>query len=300
VTGPATASLTPAALRALARRHGVMPRKSLGQHFLIEPSLASRIAGLAEVGAGDRVLEIGAGLGSLTVALAATGARVVAVEVDARLLPALDEVLRAFDNVTVRSADALAAAWDDLLGAGPDPWVIVANLPYNVGARLVLRALEEEPRIRRLLVMVQREVGDRLAAAPGDEQFGAASLRVAYHAQARVERRVPASVFWPAPGIESALVRIDRREAAPVDVDEDSLFRVIREAFAQRRKTVRSALMRLGLPRDGAVAALSESGIEEMARPEELGLEEFGRLTAAVLTRRPPGLAEAPRARGAR
>ena len=298
MTGPATASLTPAALRALARRHGVTPRKSLGQHFLIEPSLASRIAGLAGVGAGDRVLEIGAGLGSLTVALAATGARVVAVEVDARLLPALDEVVGGFDNVRVLAADALTTPWDDLLGSGPDPWVVVANLPYNVGARLVLRTLEEEPRIRRLLVMVQREVGDRLAASPGDEQFGAVSLRVAYHARAGVERRVPPSVFWPAPGVDSVLVRIDRLDTPRVDVDEGSLFRVVREAFAQRRKTVRSALMRLGLSRDEAVEALGESGIDEMARPEEIGLDEFGRLTQAVLARQAGG-ARPPRVRGA-
>ena len=300
MTGPATASLTPAAVRALARRHDITPRKSLGQHFLIEPKLATRIADLAGVGVGDRVLEIGAGLGSLTVALAATGARVVAVEVDARLLPALDEVVGNLDSVSVRSGDALTASWDDLLGTAAAPWVIAANLPYNVGARLVLRALEEEPRIRRLLVMVQREVGDRLAAAPGDEQFGAVSLRVAYHAHARVERRVPASVFWPAPGVESVLVRIDRRDTPPVEVDEASLFRVVREAFAQRRKTVRSGLTRLGLSRDEAVAALGESGIDEMARPEELGLDEFGRLTAAVLARKPPDSASRESGRGAR
>ena len=289
MTGPATASLTPATLRALARRHGVTPRKSLGQHFLIEPSLASRIADLAGVGPGDRVLEIGAGLGSLTVALAATGARVVAVEVDTKLLPALEEVVGGLENVQVRCADALTARWDDLLGTGDGAWVMAANLPYNVGARVVLRALEEQPRIRRMLVMVQREVGDRLAAVPGDEQFGAASLRVAYHATARVERRVPASVFWPAPGVESVLVRIDRRDEAPVDVDEAALFRVIREAFAQRRKTVRSGLVRLGMTRSEAAGALAASGIDEMARPEELGLDEFGRLTAAVLARTPPG-----------
>jgi len=299
VTGPATASLTPAALRALARRHGVTPRKSLGQHFLIEPSLATRIADLAGVGAGDRVLEIGAGLGSLTVALASTGSSVVAVEVDRRLLPALDEVVGEVDTVSVLAADALTTPWDDLLGTSADPWVVAANLPYNVGARLVLRALEEEPRIRRLLVMVQREVGDRLTAAPGEEQFGAVSLRVAYHARARIERRVPSSVFWPAPGVESVLVRMDRLDRPPVDVEEASLFRVIREAFAQRRKTVRSALLRLGLSRGDAVSALAESGIDEMSRPEELGLDEFGRLTHAVLARQTPGDPGA-RARGAR
>ena len=298
MTGPATASLTPAALRALARRHGVSPRKSLGQHFLIEPSLAARIADLAGAGGGDRVVEIGAGLGSLTVALAATGARVVAVEVDARLLPALEEVVGRFENVSVRSADALAVPWDDLLGTSADPWVMAANLPYNVGARLVLRALEEEPRIRRLLVMVQREVGDRFAAGPGDEQFGAVSLRVAYHARAVVERRVAPSVFWPAPRVESVLVRIDRLDAPPVGVDEASLFRVVREAFAQRRKTVRSSLVRLGLDREQAVRALADAGVAEMARAEELGLPEFGRLTTAVLEREAASGAGPPRARG--
>jgi len=289
VTGPATASLTPAALRALARRHGVTPRKSLGQHFLVEPSLARRIAELAGVGPDDHVLEIGAGLGSLTSALASTGALVTAVEIDRRLLPALGESVGGRQNVTIVHADALASPWDELLGPAPAPWVVVANLPYNVGARLVLRALDEEPRIERLVVMVQREVGERLAASPGDEQFGAASLRVAYRARATVVRRVPSTVFWPVPGVESVLVRIDRRPEPPVDAREETLFRVIREAFAQRRKTVRSALVRLGIERARAIGALAASGIDPMARPEELGLDEFGRLARAVDEIAPPG-----------
>jgi len=294
VTGPATASLTPAALRDLARRHGVTPRKSLGQHFLIEPSLARRIAELAGVGRRDRVLEIGAGLGSLTAALASTGALVTAVEIDRRLLPALGEAIEGRRNVTIVHADALAASWDELLGTESAPWSVVANLPYNVGARFVLRALDEEPRIERLVVMVQREVGERLAASPGDEQFGAASLRVAYRARAVLVRRVPPTVFWPVPAVESVLVRIDRRREPPVDADEETLLRIIREAFAQRRKTVRSALVRLGMERAEAKDALAAAHIDQMARPEALGLEDFGRLARAVVAGSGPSTAPAP------
>jgi 16S rRNA (adenine1518-N6/adenine1519-N6)-dimethyltransferase len=177
--------LTPAAIRRLAARHGIRPRKSLGQHFLIEPSLARRIVELAGVRPGSRVLEVGAGLGSLTMALAEAGADVVALEVDPKLVPALSEAVAPFGNrVRVVVADAMDADWAAILGPEGAEWAMVANLPYNVATPVVVRALESEPRIRRLLVMVQREVGERLAARPGDGQFGGVSLRVAYWAEA--------------------------------------------------------------------------------------------------------------------
>ena len=150
---------------------------------------------------------------------------------------------------------------------------MVANLPYNVAAPVVLRALDEEPRIERMLVMVQREVGERLAAKPGDEQFGAPSLHVAFHAEARVVRRVPPTVFWPRPNVESVLVSIQRHPARPVAHDE--VLRVITEAFRQRRKTMRAALQRLGLGRTEAEALLAACGVEANARPEQLSLETF-------------------------
>ena len=271
--------LTPAAIRRLAARHGIRPRKSLGQHFLIEPSLARRIVELAGVRPGSRVLEVGAGLGSLTMALAEAGADVVALEVDPKLVPALSEAVAPFGNrVRVVVVDAMDADWAAILEPGRNEWAMVANLPYNVATPVVVRALESEPRIRRLLVMVQREVGERLAARPGDGQFGGVSLRVAYWAEAKVVRRVPASVFWPRPQVESVLVSLVRH-APPVAADRERLFTVIRVSFAERRKTMRSAMIRLGVDRAVAAGVLEACGIAPNARPEELGLAEFGCLT---------------------
>lgn len=249
------------------------PKKSLGQHFLIEPALARRIVELAGVDRASHVLEVGAGLGSLTVTLAQTGAEVVAVEVDRRLSPALEEVLSPFPRVRLEVVDAMKADWDRILGH-PGPWTMVANLPYNVAAPVVLRILEGEPSVDRFLVMLQREVGERLTATPGHPQYGAASVRVAYRAEGRVVRRVPRSVFWPQPNVESVLVSLARRPP-PVTVDERALWAVVRASFAQRRKTMRAALIRLGMDAAAAAEALERCSIDGRARPEELGLPEF-------------------------
>jgi 16S rRNA (adenine1518-N6/adenine1519-N6)-dimethyltransferase len=313
VTGPAPASppekdaatpptsLSPTAIRALARRHDIRPKKSLGQHFLIDPAMARRIVALAGVGPDDRVVEVGAGLGSLTVALAASGAPVTAVEIDVRLIPALEEVTSGLPAVRVVRADAMTAHWSSVL-EGDEPWVLVANLPYNVATPVVLRFLQEEPRVHRMLVMVQREVGERLAARPGADQFGAVSLRVAYHAEASVARRVPATVFWPVPNVESALVRIERRERPPVDTDPRALFGVVDEAFSQRRKTMRGALVRLGVEPGESAAVLESCGLDPRKRPEELSLDAFARVTDALLTAgiRLPGSAHRPSRKRAR
>ena len=239
---------------------------------------------LAGIGPGDHVVEVGAGLGSLTVALARSGAEVVALEIDRALLPPLHEALeRATGRIRLEHADAMTADWSRLLH-GTGPWTMVANLPYNVAVPLVLRTLDVEPRIERLLIMVQREVGERLAAAPGDDQFGAVSLRVAYRADASVIRKVPRTVFWPQPNVESVLVSVVRRPP-PVEVDEASLWRVVRESFAQRRKTMRNALVRLGLTPEEAGRALAGCEIDPRARPEELGLPEFACLANRIAAR---------------
>ena len=276
------ATLSPTAIRALARRYDIRPKKSLGQHFLVDPAMARRIVELAAVGPDDRVVEVGAGLGSLTVVLGAAGTPVTAVEIDRRLIPALAEVTAGLPGVKVVQADAMTARWGSVL-EGDGQWVLVANLPYNVATPVVLRFLQEEPRVRRMLVMVQREVGERLAARPGDDQFGAVSLRVAYHAEASVARRVPATVFWPVPNVESALVRIERRQGPPVDTDPRMLFAVVDEAFAQRRKTMRGALVRLGVGPGDAAGVLEGCGLDPRMRPEELSLEAFARLTDALV-----------------
>jgi 16S rRNA (adenine1518-N6/adenine1519-N6)-dimethyltransferase len=258
----------------LLDRHGLAPRRSLGQHFVVDPNTVVRIARLSEVGPGDRVVEIGAGLGSLTLALAETGATVTAVEVDRSLLPALREVVEPA-GVTVVEADALTVDWGALLGDGS--WALVANLPYNVATPLVADLLDGVPAITRMLVMVQREVGERLSARPGDEGYGGVSVKVAYWAEAEVVGRVPATVFVPRPDVESVLVRIVRRPAPAVgaEVDRERLFTLVRAGFGQRRKMLRRSLAGL-VEADDFVAA----GIRPEARAEELGVEEWGRLAA--------------------
>lgn len=267
------------ALQDLADRHGIRPIRSLGQHFLIDANLARAIAREAGAGPGERFLEVGAGLGSLTLALAEAGAEVLALEVDRRLVPALQEATAGHPGVRVAREDATRADWGALLG--PGPWRMASNLPYNVGARVVLDLLEEAPAVDPFVVMVQREVGERLAAGPGDPAFGAVSLRVAYRAGVRMVRRVGPSVFWPEPAVESVVLRLDRRPP-PVDVPAERLFPLIEEGFRQRRKTMTGALVRLGIDRAEAVAALERAGLDPRVRAESLGLEDFARLAGVV------------------
>jgi len=206
--------------------------------------------------------------------------QMLAVEFDRGLLPALHEVVDGRAGVRVLEADAMRTDWAAELGAGP--WTMAANLPYNIATPLVLDVLTRVPRVKRSVVMMQREVGERLAARPGDDAYGAVSVRVAYRATASMLRRVPSEVFWPRPKVESVVVRLDRLGAPPVDVDEDRLWRVLDEAFAQRRKTMRNALRRLGLEPAEADAALAVSGVAASARPEELSLDDFARVASAI------------------
>ncbi len=256
--------------------HGLRASRALGQNFVVDPNTVRRIARLARVGPADQVLEIGAGLGSLSLALAETGASVVAVEVDRYLLDVLRESVEP-KGVRVVHADALTVDFADLLGEGR--WVLVANLPYNVATPLVLRVLEEALSVTRLLVMVQREVGERLAASPGDDAYGAVSVRVAYFATARVVGRVGPDVFLPRPHVESALVEIVRRDRVAVDperVSEAALFELVRTAFAQRRKMLRRSLASWA-----SEGVFERAGIDPTRRPEELSLEEFAALAGA-------------------
>lgn len=263
-------------LVALLQTHGLKPSRALGQNFVVDPNTVRRIARLANVGPGDLVLEIGAGLGSLTLALVETGATVVAMEVDQYLLEPLRAVIGPH-GVALHHADALLANYDEIL-EGREA-VVVANLPYNVATPLVLHLLESQPLIRRLLVMVQKEVGERFAAQAGDDAYGAASLRVQYFADARVVGKVSPSVFVPKPNVDSALVSIVRRDAVRVDpsvVSEIDLFRVIRTSFGQRRKMLRRSLA------DWVTEGVFErADVAATRRPEELTLEEFARLAAA-------------------
>lgn len=268
-------TLTRNEVTGLLARHGLRPSRALGQNFVVDPNTVRRIARLAGVGPGDRVLEIGPGLGSLTLALAETGAAVTAVEADRHLIPVLEEVLSVVSGVRLVTADAMTADWGELLDGGPG-WVLVANLPYNVATPLVADLLDRVAAVTRMLVMVQREVGERLCAGPGEEAYGAVSVKVAYWAEARIAGRVPAAVFHPKPRVESVLVDIRRRPAPAVDpaeVGPERLFAVVRAGFATRRKMLRRALAGVVDP-----AVYARAGVAPESRAEDLGVEAWGRL----------------------
>jgi 16S rRNA (adenine1518-N6/adenine1519-N6)-dimethyltransferase len=225
-------------------------------------------------------VEVGAGLGSLTLALAATGAAVHAIEFDRALIPALREVTVGVQNIDVVEADATQIDWSRELT--DDPWILCANLPYNVAVRVVMSVLEGAPSLERAVVLVQREVGERLIAGPGDEHYGPASIRVSYRATGELVRRVPASVFWPRPRVASVVVRLDRLAEPPVAVEPGRLWRVVDAGFAERRKTIRSAVVRLGVDPGRADGLLTETGIDPRARAEQLSLAEFARIAEAL------------------
>jgi 16S rRNA (adenine1518-N6/adenine1519-N6)-dimethyltransferase len=274
-------TLTRRDITELLDRHGVHPSRALGQNFVADPNTVRRIVRLAGVSAGDPVVEIGPGVGSLTVALAETGAEVVAVELDRHLVPVLEEVVGPL-GVQVVHGDALEVDWTALLAAH-DRWNLVANLPYNVGTTIVLQLLDDVPAIDRMLVMVQREVGERLAAAPGTTAYGIPSVKLALWATAEIAGRVPPTVFIPQPKVESVLVRITRLPRPSVDVDHDALMGLVRKGFGQRRKMLRRSLAGRVSP-EAFVAA----GVAPDARPEQLGVAEWGALTAAVLAEGAP------------
>ena len=263
-------TLTRAQVLALLDRIDRSPSRALGQNFVIDPNTVRRIARLAEVGANDRVIEIGAGLGSLTLALAETGAAVTAVEIDRHLVPVLRENV-AGTGVTVVEGDAMRLDWPALLGA--QEWSLVANLPYNVATPLVADLLDDVPAIRRMLVMVQKEVGERLAAGVGDEAYGAVSVKVAYWATAKVVGTVPPTVFVPKPKVDSALVAIERRTVPATDAPADRLFELVRAGFGQRRKMLRRSLAGLVGPE-----VFEAAGVRPEARAEELDVLAWGRL----------------------
>lgn len=267
--------LTRSDVVALLEGHGLAPSRALGQNFVVDPNTIRRVVALAGVGPGDPVVEIGAGLGSLTTALADAGAEVTAVELDRHLVPVLREVL-AGTTATVIEGDARALDWDATL-AGHPRWSLVANLPYNIATPLVADLLDGVPAIDRMLVMVQREAAERLAAGPGTRAYGIPSVKVAYWAEAEVVARVSANVFLPRPKVESALVRIVRRTRPATDADPDRLFALVRAGFGQRRKMLRRSLAGLV-----DAEAFTAAGVAPESRAEDLDVEAWGRLALAA------------------
>jgi 16S rRNA (adenine1518-N6/adenine1519-N6)-dimethyltransferase len=283
VTDTQSRLLGPAEVRALAAELGLRPTKRLGQNFVHDPNTVRRIVKAAELEPDDVVVEVGPGLGSLTLALLPAVRAVHAVEIDPVLagrLPetAADRAPALADRLTVTAADALGVRAGDL--PGPAPTALVANLPYNVGVPVVLHLLAELPQLRRGLVMVQSEVAERLAAAPGSRTYGVPSAKLAWFAAARRAGPVPRAVFWPVPNVDSGLLAFDRREPPPGD--RGAVFRLIDTAFAQRRKALRSGLAGWAGSPAAAETALRAAGIDPLARAETLSVEDFARLAAAV------------------
>jgi 16S rRNA (adenine1518-N6/adenine1519-N6)-dimethyltransferase len=284
-TQPEAALLGPAEVRALAARLGIRPTKSLGQNFVIDPNTVRRIVRAAQVEPADVVVEVGPGLGSLTLGLLPEVRAVVAVEVDPVLGAALRETVVArapsyAERLTVVTADAMRV--DEL--PGPPPTALVANLPYNVAVPVLLHLLDRFPTIRRVLVMVQAEVADRLVAAPGSRTYGVPSVKAAWYADVRRAGAIGRAVFWPAPNVDSGLVAMTRREPPASSASRSEVFAVVDAAFAQRRKSLRAALAGWAGSAAAAEEALQAAGIDPWARGETLSVEDFARLAA----HRPP------------
>ena len=274
--------LGPAEIRDLAAELDVTPTKKLGQNFLHDPNTVRRIVAAAELSADDHVVEVGPGLGSLTLGLIDTAASVTALEIDPRLAGRLSTTVETFapqyaERLSVINTDALKVARADFDVA---PTALVANLPYNVSVPVLLHLLAELPSIRRVLVMVQKEVADRLAAQPGSKIYGVPSVKAAFYGDVSRAGTIGKHVFWPAPNIESGLVRIDVSETAPRSV-RDSIFPLVDAAFAQRRKTLRSTLAGIYGSAAAAEDALCAAGIDPGLRGEKLTVADFIRLGEA-------------------
>lgn len=293
----------PSDLSRLLKAHGLHLSKRLGQNFLVDRTHLLRVVETAQVGPGDRVFEVGPGVGTLTVELAARAARVVAVELDRGLLPVLADVLAPFPNATVVHADALRLDLPAFLAehfgaveeAGTTPLKVAANIPYNITSPLLARLLENRPRFSSITLMVQKEVARRLAAAPGTEDYGAFSVFAQFHAEVSVAGIVPRGAFFPPPKVDSAVVHLVPREAPPVDVPSpEAFFGVSRGVFGQRRKTIANALVGapgLEFTREQIAGALGAAGIDGGRRGETLSLEEIAALCRALFGPASPAVA---------
>lgn len=290
-------------MRALATRLGVRPTKTLGQNFVTDAGTVQRIVRRAGVGPGDVVLEVGPGLGSLTLALLERCAGVVAVEVDPVLaaeLPRTVAARRGADDavpprLAVLGADALRVEAADVLGAGAGaPTALVANLPYNVAVPVLLTLLERLPGLRSALVMVQSEVADRLAAEPGSRAYGVPSVKAAWYGDVARAGAVGRTVFWPAPNVDSGLVHLVRRDPPASRAGREGVFAVVDAAFAQRRKTLRAALARWAGGAARAEEVLRAAGVDPALRGERLDVAGFVAVADAALDVLGPDAVEAP------
>lgn len=280
---------TPSRTKEIIRKHGFSFKKSLGQNFLIDMNIMNRIVGAAELDERTGALEIGPGIGALTEQLARQAGVVAAVEIDQRLIPILGEVMEPYPNVSVVHGDVLKVDLQQLFTekfSSMDKVSVVANLPYYVTTPIMMKLLEERLPLKNIVVMIQKEVAERMAAKPGGKDFGSLSIAVQYYSEPDIVCTVPGTVFIPQPNVDSAVIRLKVREKPPVEVqDEQRFFEVVQASFTQRRKTLWNNLKSryagdLGV--EALQAALAEAGIEPSRRGETLSLEEYAKLSDAV------------------
>ena len=270
---------------AVLQRYGFNFQKKYGQNFLIDTHVLDKIIGAAQIGPDDFVLEIGPGIGTMTQYLAEAAREVVAVEIDTKLIPILQDTLKEYDNVTVLTEDILKVDIRKIAEEknGGKPIKVVANLPYYITTPIIMGLFESEVPLDSITVMVQKEVADRMQVGPGTKDYGALSLAVQYYAEPYIVANVPPNCFIPRPAVGSAVIRLTRYQEKPVKVNDASfMFKIIRASFNQRRKTLQNGLYNsseLRIPKEKTVAALEEMGLTPTIRGEKLSLEEFAQLS---------------------
>ncbi|MFP4978580.1 16S rRNA (adenine(1518)-N(6)/adenine(1519)-N(6))-dimethyltransferase RsmA [Paenibacillus sp. CN-4] len=281
---------SPRRTKEIINRHGFSFKKSLGQNFLIDQNILDKIVGAAELDGSTGALEIGPGIGALTERLAEAAGAVTAVEIDQRLIPILEEVLAHHPHVKVRHADVLKVNLPELFKedfAGVDKVSVVANLPYYLTTPILMKLLEDKLPLRHIVVMIQKEVAERMAAAPGGKEYGSLSIAVQYYSEPEIICTVPHTVFIPQPNVDSAVIRLKIRERPAVEVaDEQHFFEVVQASFTQRRKTIANNLKARFFPKEGRErleALLADAGIDPVRRGETLSLEEYARLSDVLL-----------------
>jgi 16S rRNA (adenine1518-N6/adenine1519-N6)-dimethyltransferase len=275
------------------KSHGFSVKKSLGQNFLVDPNILDKIVDAAELTSEKGAIEVGPGIGALTQRLASTAGKVMAIEIDQRLIPILEETLAQYPNTTVVHGDILEVDLPELCGKylqGVSPISVVANLPYYITTPILMKLLESRLPLQHIVVMIQREVAERMNATPGGKEYGSLSVAVQYYAETKLITHVPHTVFIPQPHVESTVIRLSIREKPPVQVtDEDHFFRVVRASFAQRRKTLLNNLSSAYVPKGDANAkerlltSLQQCGIDPGRRGETLTIHEFADLSNAML-----------------
>lgn len=269
---------SPQVTNHILHRFKLRADKKLGQNFLIDENIVRNIVAAAELSDKDTVLEVGPGIGTLTQGLAESGASVVAVELDKRLLPVLDTTLEGYDNVRIVNGDILQV--DIMQTVGVDEFKVCANLPYYITTPIIFALLEKRLPMERLVAMVQKEVAERMAAKPGGKDYGALSVAIQYYTEPEIAFIVPPSSFIPAPSVDSAVIVCKRREKPPVEVcDEELFFRVVKAAFSLRRKMLNNSLKNMGIKGEQVAKWLELAGVDGKRRAETLSLEDFAALT---------------------